>query len=87
MFDDLFLTSSMTSDFSFGLTTELAFTIEPDVTTDTGEIVVEFPPFVFEANETPTPTDDYSETDAATAVDIDVLANDEDPDGDQMVIP
>ncbi len=84
MFNDLFLTTSLQSDFSFGFTTDLSASFTPVVTTGPGDITVDFP--IFDTNLAPILEDDTATTEAGTAVEIDVLANDSDPDGDELVI-
>ena len=86
MFDDTFLTSTFTSDFSFGFTTTFDFSVTPEIEFGLGVIDVTFPSIddVINANAAPIAADDTAETTSNTAVTVDVLANDSDGDGDQI---
>lgn len=68
--DDVFAT-----DFSFGFTTDLTLSAEPEVTADSGEITVDFPTIDFPPSEVEA-QDDFAVVDEDSTVTVSVLAND-----------
>ncbi|GKY88985.1 Ig-like domain-containing protein [Sinisalibacter aestuarii] len=76
-------TITFTPDENFNGTTEITYTVDDgNGGTDTATVTVEVTP----VNDAPVAEDDTATTDEDTAVTIDVLGNDTDPDGDPLTV-
>ena len=75
-------TLTFTANAGFAGTTSFSYTISDGAATDTAEVTID----VVQANRPPDPDDDFVVTDEDAPVSFDPLANDFDPDGDQLSI-